>query len=136
MIKKRVLTRRISRGAHTCWTTRFRGILTACEGATPPEFAFLLGFGALVVVSGYVFLADNLTGSYTDLSERVEVASTNMPNPLGGGGSIGANAVVRKEAVTAVVTAVVKIFSEKPPRVESSLFFHIPRFSNLLTGHL
>ena len=84
MISKAAMNRRFTRGHRTGWITTGRAFLTAREGAAPPELAFLLGFIAMVAVTGFVFLGDSLAGDYTDLSERVETASTNMPKPLGG----------------------------------------------------
>ena len=64
-----------------------RAILTARAGSAPTELAFILGFVALVGTTGFVFVQDSLTDSYTNLSEQIEIASVNMHNPLGGGGS-------------------------------------------------
>ena len=75
---------------HSHWArliTSVRAILTARAGSDPTELAFILGFVTLIATTGFVVVQDSVTGSYTDLSERIEIASVNMPNPLGGGGN-------------------------------------------------
>ena len=62
-----------------------RGILKARSGAASTELAFVLGFVALIAGSGFVFLGGGFSDSYTDLSQQIQVATVNMPNPLGSG---------------------------------------------------
>ncbi len=71
----------------TTWITLAKEFLKAREGAAPVELAFLLGFVGLVEAIGFVLVGDSIADNLTSLSQRVEAASTDMPNPLGGGGS-------------------------------------------------
>ena len=72
----------------TTWITLAKEFLKAREGVAPVELAFLLGFVALVAAIGFVLVGDSIADNLTSLSQRVEAASTDMPNPLGGDGSI------------------------------------------------
>lgn len=54
------------------------------SGAASTELGFLLTFVAIVAATGFVGLGNNITDSFGELSDRVETASTDMPNPFGG----------------------------------------------------
>ncbi len=72
----------------TGWLAPLRALPAAREGAAPAEFAFILGFMAMIAATGSVFVGQSFAGSLNEVSERVETASINMANPLGGGGNI------------------------------------------------
>ncbi len=61
-----------------------RKLIADRTGAASTELGFLLAFVAIVAATGFVALGNNLTDSFSDLSDRVETASTDMPNPFGG----------------------------------------------------
>ena len=66
-----------------------RKYIAAQDGAVSAEYSFLIVFISLVAALGFVFLGDSISGNFSVLGERIESASTQMPNPLGGGGSSG-----------------------------------------------
>ena len=68
-----------------------RGIFTARAGSAPAELALILGFVAPIAATSFVFVEDSLTENYAALAEKIEIASINMPNPLGGGNGNGKN---------------------------------------------
>ena len=66
-----------------------RRLVKCKSGATSAEYAFLITLIAIVGALGFIVVGDGIAQNFTVLGERVESASTQMPNPLGGGGSGG-----------------------------------------------
>ena len=85
MTAKRANNRCVTRSYFSGCNFPIRGLLTTKQGSASTEFAFILGFIALLALTSFVVLEDGLTDSYTGLSQQVESATVNMPNPLGGG---------------------------------------------------
>jgi Flp pilus assembly pilin Flp len=91
MIGKAAMNRCFTPAHRQSWINPFRAILTAREGSAPAELAFFLGFIVMVGVTGFVFVGNSVADSLTDVSERIETATANMPNPLGGGSIVVAS---------------------------------------------
>ena len=88
MISNRAAKRYITSELGSAFTDLAKELLKSRAGTAPAELAFLLGFVAMVAVTGVVFVGDSVANSLIGVSDRVEVAATNMPNPLGGSGTI------------------------------------------------
>lgn len=67
--------------------TAVRRYIASSTGAVSTEYAFILAFGALVAATGFVVLGDGVATHFEGVSQKVNSASVEMPNPLGGGGS-------------------------------------------------
>ena len=89
MIKQNRFDRNFNRKPRSGRNGIVRRLCRDSRGSVGGEYAFLIAFIAIVAAVGFVVVGDSMTTNFSVLGDRVETASTEMPNPLGGGGSGG-----------------------------------------------